>query len=350
LLCITGSFFVPGIHAQQNYTIHTALTNTSRFIIDRLPAGSTVVVLNFQSAHEHLSDYIIDELIMHLANDRSLVVVDRQNMDTIRQEMNLQASGDVSDESAQAIGRMLGAQTIISGAITQMGSVYRLRVRAIAVETAAIQAVQNINIMMDETLAALTGTPFTRSARAAPQQRPAREPAPAREPRPVREREEVENDARFATLGIAVGTTFAAPLAVATVTATIAPFRHSFLEIGCDVGVFTEEETVELISIFPFVHYAVFMPFKNKGGWYAGVGVGYMLSFYTFFEEFSHYDGNSHMSSDAFSILIEPFAVSFTAVVIIVDALNISYTLRTDFENASNKLSVGYTYRFMSRR
>ena len=152
------------IQAQDSITIDTAILNSVKYISDRLPNGLKVVILNFQSAHEILAEYVIDELTMHLVNDGKLTVVDRQNLDTIRQEMNFQLSGDVSDESAQAIGKMLGAQTIISGAIAPMGNVYRLRVRAIAVETAAIQGVQNINIAMDETLAILTKSGYMESS------------------------------------------------------------------------------------------------------------------------------------------------------------------------------------------
>jgi len=71
--------------------------------------------------------------------------------------MNLQLSGDVSDESAQAIGRMLGAQSIISGNLTNMGTFYRFRVRVINVETAAIQTQVSLDLRNDEQVAFLLG-------------------------------------------------------------------------------------------------------------------------------------------------------------------------------------------------
>jgi len=66
-------------------------------------------------------------------------------------------SGDVSDETAQAIGKMLGAQTIISGSITPLGRNYRFRIQATEVETAAIQGGQTVSVIEDATLAALLG-------------------------------------------------------------------------------------------------------------------------------------------------------------------------------------------------
>jgi hypothetical protein len=155
LLCIAA------VESQETVTIDTAIINSAEHFINRLPAGSTVVILNFESAHEKLAVYVIDELTMYLVNDGRLIVVDRLNLEAIRLEMDFQISGEVSDESAQAIGRMLGAQTIISGMVRPMGNVYRLTTRAIAVETGVIQGINNISITMDETLASLTGTEYT---------------------------------------------------------------------------------------------------------------------------------------------------------------------------------------------
>jgi hypothetical protein len=42
---------------------------------------------------------------------KKLVVVDRANLDRIREEQRCQLSGEVSDESGKAIGQLLGAGT-----------------------------------------------------------------------------------------------------------------------------------------------------------------------------------------------------------------------------------------------
>jgi TolB-like protein len=146
------------VYAQEATTLDEALQSANRYLEERLQAGSKVVILNFQTEYVDLSNYIIDELTTLVVNGGRITAVDRQNLDMIRQEMNLQSSGEVSDESAQAIGRMLGAQTIISGSVQRLGDGYRLRVRAISVETATIQGMQNYNIRTDDSLmAALVG-------------------------------------------------------------------------------------------------------------------------------------------------------------------------------------------------
>jgi len=144
--------------AQSAISIDTALKQASTYLNSRLQKNSKVVVLNFTSDWPKLTDYIIEELIGYIVNDGTLTVVDRANLETVRKELNFQLSGEVSDETAQSIGKMLGAQTIISGGITAIGNTYRLRVRAISVQTAEVRGMQNVDVVHDSRVAALTGT------------------------------------------------------------------------------------------------------------------------------------------------------------------------------------------------
>jgi hypothetical protein len=66
-------------------------------------------------------------------------------------------TGSVSDDTAQGIGRMIGAQILFSGSINQYRDMYRMRVQAIVVETAEIIGTRTINIKYDPTLTSLLG-------------------------------------------------------------------------------------------------------------------------------------------------------------------------------------------------
>jgi len=140
------------LFAQQAVTIDEAITASAFEIEGRLTAGIKVVVLNFRSPSVRLSNYVIDEMMTELVRSRKLQVVDRANLELIRMEMAFQMSGDVSDASAQRIGQQLGAQSIISGSIEDMGSHQRVRFRVIAVETAAVQAMTSHNVRIDAQL------------------------------------------------------------------------------------------------------------------------------------------------------------------------------------------------------
>jgi hypothetical protein len=129
-----------------------AIRDASDYLNDNIPAGNMVVILNMQSSSRALSDYIIDELIANAVNDKVFTVVDRQQLDLIRAEQNLQLSGEVDDNLAVSIGKFFGAQTIVSGAITVLGDRYRLSIRALNVETALVQGQYNRNIAAGRTI------------------------------------------------------------------------------------------------------------------------------------------------------------------------------------------------------
>jgi TolB-like protein len=135
-----------------------AIRDTSNYLNESIPVGNKIVILNIQSEFPDLSDYIIDELIANAVNDRVFSVVDRQQLDIIRAEQNFQYSGEVDDSSAQEIGRLLGAQTIVSGAVSRLGTGYRMRIRALEVQTAQVQGQFNRNITSSPLITKITGT------------------------------------------------------------------------------------------------------------------------------------------------------------------------------------------------
>jgi TolB-like protein len=139
----------------QTVQLDTAINNMGGELSNNLISGSKVAVLSMRTNSSRMSDYIIEELTSVLVNRRKVTVVDRAQLDLIQQEMNFQMSGEVSDSSAQAIGKKLGAQSIITGSFEPVGNYYRFRVRVIEVETAAILVTLSANVQNDQTVASL---------------------------------------------------------------------------------------------------------------------------------------------------------------------------------------------------
>jgi len=104
-----------------------------------LPADATISILSINSKQED-PDYIIEELEIFLEEmGAPFTIVDRRMLDQIRKEQNLQLSGDVNDESAVEIGKMLGASIVIVGtAGTTSNQEKRLTIRALDVKTARV--------------------------------------------------------------------------------------------------------------------------------------------------------------------------------------------------------------------
>jgi TolB-like protein len=130
--------------------LDTAIQQAAKEINNTLPAASKVALLNFSSESDVFSEYVLEEMSIELVKARKLVVVDRKELDLIRGEMNFQMSGEVSDESAQEIGKLLGAQTIVSGSLVNMGKSYRFRTKAINVISAKIETSSSLNVKSDE--------------------------------------------------------------------------------------------------------------------------------------------------------------------------------------------------------
>ncbi|MDR2767137.1 MAG: hypothetical protein LBB82_02295, partial [Treponema sp.] len=88
-------------------SLDQAIAVSAADIAGKLPAGTRVAVVAFESPHLNLSDYIMREVTGVLVDGR-LEVADRNNLPYVYQELNYQMSGAVSDESAIGIGKFLG--------------------------------------------------------------------------------------------------------------------------------------------------------------------------------------------------------------------------------------------------
>jgi len=139
----------------QELTLDQAINESTLYFNSRLPKQAKVAVINFDarsytSRSAIISEYIIDELEKNLVNNGNFSMVDRQNIDKARNELSFNMSGEVSDESAQSIGRFLGAQVVIFGSIEPLGNIIRFRVRAIRVESGEILGVDTRNVQQSD--------------------------------------------------------------------------------------------------------------------------------------------------------------------------------------------------------
>jgi hypothetical protein len=87
-----------------------------------------------------VSEFIAGELEFIMVN-KGFTLIDRSQLDRIRQEQALQFSGEVNDEQAVSIGKIAGADVIVTGAVTGTGDLRRLRLRALSTETGQVLTV-----------------------------------------------------------------------------------------------------------------------------------------------------------------------------------------------------------------
>jgi len=174
-------------------TLDQALHEAAKRIDERIAAGSKIAPLNFNSPHDKFSGYVLDELTANLVESRRLTIVDRKEVDLIRGEFDFQFSGEVGDDSMQELGRMLGAQAIISGSVTDMGDFYRIVIRVLNVQNASVEVQYRANIENDRIVKALmvggrlerTASTPRRAATAQTSVTPATAPVPSATPTPA---------------------------------------------------------------------------------------------------------------------------------------------------------------------
>jgi WD40 repeat protein len=139
-------------------SIDAAIREAAARIDERIEGATKIALTNFNSPSNQFSEYVLDELSANLVDSGKLIVVDRKEIDLIYGEYDFQTSGEVSDSSMQEIGQMLGAQSIVSGSLTDIGGLYRFMIRVLNVQSAAVEVQYRTDIANDNrVMALLTG-------------------------------------------------------------------------------------------------------------------------------------------------------------------------------------------------
>jgi len=101
--------------------------------------------------------YLAEELITRLFRTKKFEVVERQLLNKVLSEQKLGITGIIDDESAIAIGKILGVDAIVSGSITDLGTSLKVNARVISTEKGKVFGVAGTKIVKDETVEKLMG-------------------------------------------------------------------------------------------------------------------------------------------------------------------------------------------------
>ena len=143
--------------AQTNLSLDAAIQNTSRDIETRLPQGARLVLVNFVSPSPAMTDYIIEEFTVCLMDSGNITVIDHNTLNRalVSAEIDLQLSGNVSDETIVSVGRLMGSQYALSGSLGGSGNSLRFEVFLTEIKTQRRQSLGPLNIQRNERLTAL---------------------------------------------------------------------------------------------------------------------------------------------------------------------------------------------------
>jgi hypothetical protein len=118
--------------------LDVAIRDASAQMEAKIPSKTMVALVSVASPSTAFSTQVLTRLESAIVSSGKLVVVDRANLDKVREEQGFQLSGEVDDESAKSIGKLLGAGAIVTGSLADLGDVYSLTLKAINIDTATV--------------------------------------------------------------------------------------------------------------------------------------------------------------------------------------------------------------------
>jgi 2-phosphoglycerate kinase len=120
-------------------SIEGSLARAAGKIMEKVSPNSTMAIVYVTAPDPEIAEFIASELEFIMV-EQGLTLIDRSQLDTIRQEQNFQLSDEVDDRQAVSIGKIAGANVILTGAVTGTGQIRRLRLRALDTQSARVLA------------------------------------------------------------------------------------------------------------------------------------------------------------------------------------------------------------------
>ncbi|MCD4692865.1 MAG: CsgG/HfaB family protein, partial [Calditrichales bacterium] len=112
---------------------------------------------NLQGTVTKFGRYLAEELITRLYLSNKFEVIERQLLNKVLQEHQLNLSGLIDVSSAQELGRLLGVDAIASGSVTDLGKMVKVNARLISTETGKIFSVASVTVTKDDVVNNLMG-------------------------------------------------------------------------------------------------------------------------------------------------------------------------------------------------
>lgn len=142
---------------QSEISLDTAIQQASKAISDSLFVGVKVAMLNCGSGSAGLSSYIVDKMTNTMDSTRKLTLIVGRDVDRARGEINLLQSSEINDSTGMELDKKLGAAIVVTGSFTKNGNSYRYTVRALDVNTKALQKSASFNVKDDQQVRQLLG-------------------------------------------------------------------------------------------------------------------------------------------------------------------------------------------------
>ena len=126
-----------------------ALGQLVDFSSARIPQGTRAATLPIVPAPDGLkldAEYFSDSLIQALSRNKTFTTVERKDLQKILAELELQLSGLADEANAARVGRILGAEVLLSGTLYRKADSFELFLKLVRVETGEVLAVTKAKV------------------------------------------------------------------------------------------------------------------------------------------------------------------------------------------------------------
>ncbi|HEX8151661.1 MAG TPA: FlgO family outer membrane protein [Thermoanaerobaculia bacterium] len=142
----------------QNKTLADGIDDLSRQVKAGLGEGTQRVAVmplrDLDGNENNLGAFLAEEVGTILVTQK-VEVVERALLGPVMSELKFQASGAIDEKTAQKIGKLSGADAIVTGTITELPSSLRINCRVIATKTGRVIAGARTQITIDGDVEAL---------------------------------------------------------------------------------------------------------------------------------------------------------------------------------------------------
>jgi len=129
---------IPALATAQSADIVGTIESAVDQAFKDISTSSRIAVIHIQATSDEMNTFITNEL-EHILVTRGFRVVDRVEIDRVRHEQELQYSGEVDDNTAVNLGKFIGADLVVTGAVTSIEQLRRLRLKVIETQTTIIK-------------------------------------------------------------------------------------------------------------------------------------------------------------------------------------------------------------------
>jgi len=129
------------------------------------PPGEPMVIaiadlINDDQSVSKLGRYIADKLTPYFSRSNQFSVLERAIIEKVIAEQEFQVSSFVDESSTQAFGKLLGAETIISGTVSELDDVFYINAKVVGVTYGNLLTSVDVEVDKDSRLVALYRAPL----------------------------------------------------------------------------------------------------------------------------------------------------------------------------------------------